>query len=74
MPYQPQDFKNPEKLFEIRTREVRIRIQQLENSLAVVKHPISKAIILNELNNTTDDYVQRKFVSTRTSSSREEFK
>lgn len=72
MPYQRQDFENPYQLFEIRTREVRTRIQQLEKSLAAVRHPISKAIILNELNNVTDDYVERKSLFTRTPSSGEE--
>lgn len=69
MPYQPKDFENPNRLLEIRTREVRTRIQNLEQDFAVAQHKISKAIILNELNNVVDDYIGRKSLSTRTSSS-----
>jgi len=72
MPYQPKDFENSDKLFEIRTREVRTRIQNLEKDFILVKHPISKAIILNELNNVVDDYVGRKSILTGASSTRRE--
>ena len=69
MSYQPKDFENPNRLLEIRTREVRTRIQNLEKDLISAQHSISKAIILNELNNVVDDYIERKLLSTRTPSS-----
>lgn len=69
MPYQPKDFENPDILFGIRTREVRTRIQNLEKDFVLAQHSISKAIILNELNNVVDDYIGRKSLSTRASSS-----
>lgn len=70
MGYSKQDFDNPLKMFEMRTRQVRTKIQTLEFNLSAVKHPISKAIILNELHNTVDDYIERKLILTGDSSAR----
>lgn len=69
MAYQPKDFEDPYKLFEIRTREVRTRIQNLEKDFLSAQHPITKAIILSELINTVDDYIERKSLFTRAPSS-----
>jgi hypothetical protein len=65
MGYTPEDLSNPYTLFEIRTREVRSRIQILENDLVVARHIITKGIIIDELNTITDDYVERKSLFTR---------
>lgn len=65
MGFSPQDFNDPLTLFEHRTRQVRVRIQTLENDLRNVKSPLSQAIIEKELNDMIDDYVERKSVLNR---------
>lgn len=65
MAFSPQDYDNPLNLFEIRTRQIRVRIQTLEKDLYNVKNIYSKAVILNELNNAVDDYIERKSVLNR---------
>ena len=52
-------------MFEIRTRQIRVRIQSLEQDLMNVKSPFSKVIIEKELNNLVDDYIERKSVLER---------
>lgn len=59
MGFTDKDFKDPLKMFDARTRQLRVRIQTLETLLVVVQHPYSKAIITQELNNATDEYVAR---------------
>lgn len=68
MGYTPEDLSNPYSLFEIRTREVRSRIQTLEQDLIISQHIITRGIIIDELNATTDDYVERKSLFTRVES------
>lgn len=60
MSYSEQDFKNPVNMFDIRTRQIRVRIQNLESDLVVSKHPFSRAVIKQELNKAVDEYVARK--------------
>lgn len=60
MAYSKEDFNNPINLFDIRTRQVRVRIQNLEGDLIVTKHPFSRAVIKQELNKAVDEYVARK--------------
>lgn len=59
MGFTDKDFKDPLKMFDARTRQLRVRIQTLETLLVVVQHPYSKAIITQELNNAIDEYVAR---------------
>ena len=65
MAFSPQDYQEPLKMFEIRTRQIRVRIQSLEQDLMNVKSPFSKVIIEKELNNLVDDYIERKSVLER---------
>lgn len=60
MTYSKKDFDNPMNLFDIRTRQVRVRIQNLEGDLIMSKHPFSRAVIKQELNKSVDEYVARK--------------
>ena len=62
------DFEDPIRLFESRTRQVRVRIQTLENDLVAAKHPITKVLISTELHAKVDNYVERKSVFTGTQS------
>lgn len=62
MPYSPDELSDHQLLFKTRTREVSSRIKTLEADLMMVKHPISKAIVLKELNKVVDDYVERRAV------------
>lgn len=59
MGFTPKDFQDPLKMFDIRTRQIRVRIQALESFLVIAQHPYSKAIVQQELNNATDEYVTR---------------
>ena len=54
------DFKTPMKMFDTRTRQLRVRIQNLQADLVVAQHPFTKAVIKQELNNAIDEYVGRK--------------
>lgn len=65
MGFSPQNYQNPIEMFEIRTRQIRVRIQTLEQDLMKIKSPYSRAIIEEELNNLVDDYVERKSVLER---------
>ena len=65
MGFSPQDYQEPLKMFEIRTRQIRVRIQSLEQDLTNVRSPFSKAIIEKELNALVDDYIERKSVLER---------
>lgn len=65
MAFSPQEYKNPMGMFEIRTRQVRVRIQNLERDLMNVQSPFSKAIIQKELDRLVDDYIERKSVLER---------
>lgn len=60
MGFTEKDFKNPLNMFDIRTRQIRVRIQNLEAFLVVAQHPYSKAITKQELNNAVDEYVARR--------------
>ena len=54
------DFKKPLKMFDTRTRQLRVRIQHLQSDLVVAQHPFTKAVIKQELHNAIDEYVGRK--------------
>lgn len=69
MGFSPQDFQDPVKLFEVRTRQTRVRIQTLQQDLLNVKSLFAKTIIEDELNMLIDDYVERKSVLQRETSS-----
>ena len=60
MSYTSKDFENPVKMFEMRTRQIRVRIQNLEANLVIAQHPFTKAVIKQELNKSVDEYVSRK--------------
>ena len=60
MSYTPNDFENPIKMFEMRTRQIRVRIQHLQSDLVVAQHPFTKAVIKQEINKSVDEYVSRK--------------
>lgn len=59
MGFTQEDFNNPEKMLQIRTRKIRVRIQQLESDLAIAQHPFSRAVIKQELDKCVDEYVAR---------------
>lgn len=60
MGFTDKDFKDPVGMFEIRTRQLRVRIQTLESFLVIAKHPYSRAIARQEINKCVDEYVARK--------------
>ena len=60
MGFTDKDFNNPIGLFDARTRQLRVRIQTLQNFLVVAQHPYSRAIVKQELDKTIDEYVARK--------------
>lgn len=60
MSYTQQDFEQPIKMFEMRTRQIRVRIQHLESDLVIAQHPFTKAVIKQEINKSVDEYVSRK--------------
>lgn len=60
MGFNSNDFQNPAKMFDIRTRQLRVRIQHLQNDLVIAQHPFSKAVIKQEINKSVDEYVARK--------------
>ena len=55
-----KDFKNPLGMFEMRTRQLRVRIQTLQSFLVIAQHPYSRAIVKQELDKCIDEYVARK--------------
>ena len=59
MGFTEKEFKDPIKMFDSRTRQLRVRIQHLQSDLVIVQHPFSKAVIKQELNKTIDEYVAR---------------
>ena len=59
MGFTDKDFNNPIAMFEIRTRQLRVRIQTLQSFLVVAQHPYSRAIVKEELNKCIDEYVAR---------------
>ena len=59
MGFTEQNFKNPVEMFDIRTRQLGVRIRTLQNFLAAAKHPYSRAIVKQELNRSIDEYVSR---------------
>ena len=59
MGFTDKDFSNPLAMFDMRTRQLRVRIQTLESFLVIAQHPYSKAIVKQELNNAVDEYVAR---------------
>lgn len=60
MGFTEKDFNNPIRMYDIRTRQLRVRIESLESTLVVARHPYSRAIIMQELNKCVDEYVTRK--------------
>lgn len=60
MVFTHEDFNNPILMFDSRTRQLRVRIQTLSADMVIAKHPFSKAVVLEELNKSTDEYVARK--------------
>lgn len=59
MGFTDKDFNNPIGMFDIRTRQLRVRIQTLQSFLVVAQHPYSRAIVKEELNKCIDEYVAR---------------
>lgn len=59
MSFTNKDFDNPLDIFDIRTRKIRVRIQNLQKFLIVAQHPFTKAVVEQELNNLVDEYVTR---------------
>ena len=59
MGFTKEDFKNPKKMFDIRTRQLRVRIQKLESFLVTARHPFTRAVVKQELNQSIDEYVSR---------------
>ena len=59
MSFSEKDFKNPLLMFDSRTRQIRVRIQTLQNFLVIAQHPYSRAIVKQELNKSIDEYVAR---------------
>ena len=60
MSFTEKDFNNPMNMFDVRTRQLRVRIQNLQSFLVVAQHPYSRAIIAQELNQSIDEYVTRR--------------
>ena len=60
MGYTPKEFDDPLLLYGIRMRQLRVRIQHLQNDLVIAQHPFSKAVIKQEISNTVDEYVARR--------------
>lgn len=58
-------LQSADELFEQRTRAIQSRIQILQKDLLVVSHPEVRRVILIELDNLMDDYIQRKFARER---------
>ena len=59
MSFSEKDFKNPLLMFDSRTRQIRVRIQTLQNFLVIAQHPYSRAIVKQELNKSIYEYVAR---------------
>lgn len=59
MGFTDKDFGNPLEMFDIRTRQLRVRIQNLQNHLVIAKHPFTKAVLRQEIDKATDEYVAR---------------
>ena len=66
MGFTDKDFSNPIGMFEIRTRQLRVRIQTLQTFLVTAQHPYSRAIVKQELDKCVDEYVARKIQSRAT--------
>ena len=60
MSFTNKEFKNPMEMFDIRTRQIRVRIQNLQTNLVVAQHPFTKAVLNQELNKAVDEYVARR--------------
>lgn len=60
MGFNDKDFHNPTQMFQVRTRQLRVRIQHLQSDLIIAQHPFTKAVIKQELTRTVDEYVARK--------------
>lgn len=59
MGFTDKDFSNPLVMFDMRTRQLRVRIQKLQNHLVVARHPFTKAVLKQEINKAVDEYVAR---------------
>lgn len=59
MGFTKKDFDNPIQMFDIRTRQLRVRIQKLQSHLVVARHPFTKAVLKQEIDKATDEYVAR---------------
>lgn len=55
-----KDFQNPDSIAAIRTRQLRVRIQKLQDFLVVAQHTFTKAVVKQELDRCVDEYVIRK--------------
>lgn len=66
MSYTNKNFEDPLKMFDIRTRQLRVRIQHLQADLVIAQHPFTKAVLKQEINKATDEYVARKIQSRTT--------
>ena len=46
-------------MFDIRTRQLRVRIQNLQQQYVVAQHPFTKAVLRQEIDKSVDEYVAR---------------
>lgn len=60
MGFTDKDFSNPMKMYEMRTRQLRVRIESLQSFLVIAQHPYSRAIVRQELDKSIDEYVARR--------------
>ena len=60
MGFTDKEFGDPVKMFDIRTRQIRVRIQHLQSDLVIAQHPFSRAVIKQEIDKSVDEYVSRK--------------
>lgn len=60
MTYTLDDFNHPMNMYEMRTRQIRVRIQNLQSALVVAKHPFTKAVLEQEIQKSVDEYVFRQ--------------
>ena len=63
--YDPKHLQDPLYLFERRTQLIRARLRVLLQDYANVQHYISKAIIIDEIEQLVDDLIEREFVLQR---------
>lgn len=60
--YNEDQLNDPFLLFEARTKKIKERLRVLIADFDRVQHYMSKAIIMNEIEELIDDYVERSIV------------